>query len=313
MIKQNKQNSKIINWSRYNESLKQRGSLDIWAEVGIEKSWYSNVRGTKGAQEKYSDQAIEMILTLAKVYHQKLRQIEGMVGSIFRILEIDVEVPDYTTLSRRGECIEVNTRIRDKEKITMIVDSTGFKVFGEGEWKVRKHGYSKHRTWKKLHIGIDKDGEIRTMILTGNDITDADAGVDLLEEETSQIERFVGDGGYDRRKVYGKCVEKKVKEIVIPPQKNAKIFEHGNKLGSKHPRDENLRSIRNSTRKQWKIGSGYHVRSLVESTMFRFKSVFTDRLNAHKDETQCTEAKVMCRALNIMRDLGMPEYGLKPS
>jgi hypothetical protein len=107
-----------------------------------------------------------------------------MVGSIFKILGIGLEVPDYTTLSRRGEHVEINTKVSDKEKITMIADSTGFKVFGEGEWKVRKHGYSKHRTWKKLHIGIDKDGEIRTMVLTGNDTTDADAGVYLLTHVT---------------------------------------------------------------------------------------------------------------------------------
>lgn len=309
MIKQTKKkDKKIINWSEYNESLKQRGSVEVWIAPDVEKSWYAEPTGKRGAQEKYSDMAIQTMLTIGKVYNQRLRQTEGFVKSLFEKMVVDLEIPDYTTLSRRGETARVKIPLKEKEKVVLIMDSTGLKVYGEGEWKVRKHGYSKRRTWKKLHLGVDKDNEIRVMELTGNDGTDADAGMDMLEKEKVEVESLVADGAYDRRKMYEKCERKEVNKVVIPPQKNAKIWKHGNSKGAPHPRDENLRGIRKSTRKKWKERAGYHVRSLSETAMFRIKTIFSDRLNGRKDETQETEAMIMCTALNTMSKLGMPKY-----
>jgi len=307
MIKQIKKNRKIVNWSKYNKSLVMRGSLEIWIDKDTLDIWHTKPTGKRGAQEIYSDEAIEMVLIAGKIYHQRLRQTEGFVRSAFKLMGLQLEIPDYSTLSRRGKTLKVQLKILKKEKVIMIMDSTGLKVFGEGEWKVRRHGYSKHRTWMKLHIGIDKDGEIRAVKLTGNNVTDADAGLELIDQEKARIVSLVGDGGYDRMKIYEKCEEREIEDVKVPPQKNARIKIHGNsKL--KHKRDENLRAIRKSTRKNWKKKVGYHVRSLVETAMYRTKVTFGDHLNAHNDSNQKTEVEIMCKILNVMKDLGMPKY-----
>lgn len=297
----------IKNWSTYNQSLKQRGSLEIWIEEGVEEGWYANPNGKKGAQPVYSDAAIQTVLTLGKVFHQKLRQTQGMCESILKLMGIKLKVPDYTTLSRRAAQLKVTLGKITKEKTTLIVDSTGLKVYGEGEWKVRKHGASKRRTWRKFHVGIDEDGEIRVCDLTGNDMDDAEVVEDLLEQKEADIEAFHGDGAYDKRKVYNSLRKRKVNKVLIPPRINAKIWKHGNKKGPPHPRDENLRQIRKSTPKQWKKTSGYHKRSLGETAMFRIKTIFSPNLNARKMVTQKTEAMIMANALNKMTRLGMPD------
>jgi hypothetical protein len=187
------------------------------------------------------------------------------------------------------------------------MDSSGLKVYGEGEWKVRKHGWSKHRTWRKFHLAIDSDNEIRAIELTGNDTADCETAVDLIKEETAEIESLAGDGAYDKKVVYNAGTERGVKRWLIPPQKNAKIIQHGNLSSPPHPRDQNLRAIRLTTRKRWKEQIGYHVRSLVETAMFRWKTIFGDRLQARNFPQQITEARIKATILNRMRLLGMPE------
>lgn len=297
----------IKNWPTYNKSLKQRGSLEIWIEEGTKESWYAQPNGKKGAQPVYSDTTIKTILTLGKVFHQKLRQTQGLCESLLGLMNLDLKVPDYTTLSRRASELSVELRKVSKEKTVLIVDSTGLKVYGEGEWKVRKHGAGKRRTWRKFHVGVDEGGEIRVCDLTGNDTDDAEVVEDLLQQEEGEIEAFYGDGAYDKRKVYQSLKKRKVDKILIPPQINARIWKHGNKKGPPHPRDENLRQIRKSTRKQWKKKSGYHKRSLSETAMFRIKTIFTPVLHSRKMTTQKTEALIMASALNRMTALGMPK------
>ena len=187
------------------------------------------------------------------------------------------------------------------------MDSSGLKVFGEGEWKVRKHGWSKHRTWRKFHLSIDADQEIRAVELTGNDTADCAVVKNLTDQETSIIDGLAGDGAYDKKVVYRIGQERGVKKFLIPPQTNAKIMQHGNLSSPPHPRDENLRAIRKTTRKRWKETVGYHVRSLVETAMFRWKSVFGDRLQARNFPQQTTEARIKASILNKMWLLGMPQ------
>lgn len=242
---------------------------------------------------------------IRKVFHLKLRQTEGFAVSVFRIMETDLKIPDYTTLCRRGGGLTIRIPLMKKKKIRAILDSTGLKVYGEGEWKVRQHGYSKRRTWKKLHISIDGDGEIRAVELTGNHVDDASETGNLLRGDRGRLESVNGDGGYDREKVYSQ-LDGKIKAL-IPPQKNARIKKHGNCGGPAHKRDENLRAIRKKGRKKWKRESGYHKRSLVETAMFRIKTVFGDRLMARSEKNQVAEARIMGSALNRMNALGMPE------
>ena len=246
-------------------------------------------------------------LKIGKVYGQKLRQTEGLVDSLFNLMGLGLDVPDYTTLSRRGGTVNVTLPKDEKEGITLLIDSTGLKVFGEGEWKVRKHGYSKHRTWRKFHVGVTPEGEVRAVELTGNETGDNETVPALFAQETATIEAFAGDGAYDTRDVYDLCQERKVARILIPPKKNAKIWRHGNSSTPPHPRDEHLRAIRKTSRECWKEDIGYHVRSLVETFMFRYKTVFGDRLDARNMPQQKTETLVKSSILNRMLKLGMPD------
>lgn len=305
--KSNKKKYKVRNWREYNESLVKRGMLDVYVDKFVLEGWQAKPNGKPGAQPKYSDLAIQITLQFGKIFSQKLRQTEGLVKSLFRLMNIDLSVPDHSTLSRKIEHISIDIPKASKEKVILVADSSGLKVYGEGEWKVRKYGWSKHRTWRKMHLALTPDGEIRAAELTGNNTADCDAIDGLFRQEEAEIETFVGDGGYDKRKVYTACRKRKVKNILVPPQKNAKIFQHGNSRNKSHPRDENLREIRKSTRKKWKEKSGYHVRSLSETAMFRFKTIFGDKLNFRKFNSQKTEFLLSVSILNKMTSFGMPD------
>ena len=280
--KSNQKKYKIRNWSEYNNSLVERGNIEFWMDPKTLKKWKAKLQGKKGRAQLYTDLSIKITLQFGKIFHQKLSQTEGLLKSIFKTGHIDLPVPDYSTLSKRGGNIVVILPKSHKDKVILILDSTDLKVYGEGEWKVRQHGISKRRTWRKMHLAITPDGEIRAVEITGNGIADSEVAPRLLTQEQAEIEKVFGDGGYDRRKVYNACQKRKIKNIIIPPQKNAKIFQHGNiKSLPPHPRDENLRTIRKITRKKWKQETGYHIRSLVETAMFRFKTIFGDKLNAY--------------------------------
>lgn len=310
--KTNKKKYKVRNWKEYNESLVRRGSIDFWIEQGIAEVWREGntiiIRKKRGGQQQYSDSIIELCCLVGKVFHQRLRQTEGFVRSIFKQTRVKIKVPDFTTLSRRGGDISIPLPKQQKEKVTAILDSTGLKVYGEGEWKVRKHGYSKHREWMKAHLSIDTDGEIRAVILTDNSVDDAQAGEDLLEEQkTDTIATVAGDGAYDKRKFYAACQKYHVEKLLIPPRQGAKIWFHGNLKGEPHPRDENIRAIRATTRTRWKQKSGYHTRSEVETTMFRAKTIFGEKLYSRSVANQKTEVMLMAKALNLMLYNGMPD------
>jgi len=310
-----KQTYRIRNWHQYNESLVKRGSITLWLEKEAMHAWYSSPgkeAGKEGRPFIYSDKAIETILTLGKVYHLPLRGLEGFMRSITNIITFakSMRVPDYSTYSRRGQDLAIGIRkkgIKEDEDIHVVVDSSGVKVYGEGEWKVRQHGYSKRRTWKKIHIAINEKGEIIAEEATGNDTHDADAITPLLSQIQERIASFGGDGAYDKRTVYDALLKRGIADIRIPPQHNAKIWKHGNSKDKPHPRDENLRAIRSIGREQWKEESGYHTRSRIEATMFRFKTILGERIQSRVWKNQVTELKLKCRILNQMLYLGMPE------
>lgn len=315
--KSKKKQYKVRNWHAYNESLVKRGSLDFW----IEKGWIKSYKITivedgkekiikRGRPYQYPDGLIETVLLLGKTFHQRLRQAEGFVRSVFRMAKIDLHVPDFTTLSRRGKTLTVTLPRIPKDAVAAVLDSTGLKVFGEGEWKVRQHGVSKRRNWVKLHLSVDSDGEIRVAVVSDQSTDDATAGVELLreqKEEKQHINRCITDGAYDKRNMYDACYQARIPTIVIPPREDAKIWIHGNTHGLPHPRDENLRMIRHSSRMRWKEQSGYGDRARVENTMFRYKTILSDRVHARTEETQRTEVMLGCAILNRMMNAGMPE------
>ena len=224
-------------------------------------------------------------------------------------MKINLPVPDHSTLSKRGKDLKVNLPKKTSQPLNIVMDSTGLKVYGEGEWKVRQYGVSKRRTWLKLHIGANPaDGEIQAVLLTENSISDDQAVAGLLKQIEQPIVDFAADGAYDKRKVYDSLKAHSPEiNILIPPRKNARIWKHGNSKEERLKRDENLRYIRKHGRKEWKKNSGYHTRSLAETTMFRLKTIFGHRLSARLFETQTPQALVRCAALNKMTHLGMPE------
>jgi hypothetical protein len=298
----------IRNWAMYNESLKKRGSITLWIHEDVLRAWKAAPEAVRprGGQKRYSDGAIECLLMVKGVYHLAYRQTEGFAGSLSKLLGVALPIPDYSTLNRRAKTLKVDLPRREKGSIHAVLDSTGLKVYGEGEWKVRQHGYSKRRTWRKLHLGVDEaTGEIEAELLTGAGVDDAEAAAGLLKQTQAEIQQLSGDGAYDKEKVYKAAAAKGVSKITIPPRRDAVLWEeHG---PDPHPRNENLRRIWECGRKEWKEESGYHRRSLAETAMFRFKTIFGDHLNAREAKRQKTEARVKCAALNRMTRLGMPD------
>lgn len=300
---------RVKNWSDYDKALVQRGSITIWLTDDFEKEWRHTGEKQRGSQFDYSDQAILVMLTVKEVFHLTNRQTEGFMRSLFALMKVNLPVPDHSTLSKRGKDLKVNLPKKSSQRLNIVMDSTGLKIYGEGEWKVRQHGVSKRRTWRKLHVGANpEDGEIQAVILTENSVSDGDAVETLLQQIEQEIDQFAADGAYDKRKVYDSLnAHSPEVDILIPPRKNARIWKHGNTKTQRLKRDENLRFIRKQGRQEWKKQSGYHVRSLAETTMFRLKTIFGDGLSARLIETQTTQALVRCAALNSMTHLGMPQ------
>jgi hypothetical protein len=184
-------------------------------------------------------------------------------------------VPCYTTLCRRRCSLEVALpRRRKSEPLHVVVDSTGVKVYGEGEWEVRQHGYTRRRTWRKLHLGVDEaTHEFVAAVVTTNDFKDSQLLEDLIEQVEGEISQVSADGAYDSRDCYD-AIRAGGARAAIPPRKRARIRHHGNTRGERHIRDENLRAIRRKGRREWKRESNYHRRSLAETAVFRVKMIF---------------------------------------
>ena len=307
--KKTKRSYRLRNWKHYNAALVQRGSLTLWVSDDVITAWRNTEKtGKRGRPRTYSDTAVLCMATLKEVYHLPLRATKGLMLSIMQLLDLDLPVLDYSQLSRRCALLEVALPRRKKdEALHLVVDSTGVKVFGEGEWKVRQHGYSKRRTWRKLHLGADEmTGEIVAAVVTTNNVADSQVLEDLLEQVEEEVEQVSGDGSYDKRSCY-EAIRKRKAKAAIPPQRNAKIWQHGNSKQERLIRDENLRRIRQVGRKAWKQEVSYHRRSLAETQMYRVKTIFGDRVSARQFAGQATQVLVRCAALNQMTHLGMPD------
>jgi len=310
----------IRNWKEYNAALVARGSLTVWLDEAACAAWLNEQRsGQRGASDTYSDVAIETAWHLKVVYHQTLRGTQGLLRSVLQLLGVDLPVPDYSTLSRRGRRLAVRLAPRQQavldcgQPIHLVVDATGCKIYGEGEWKVRQHGISKRRTWRKLHLGINAaTGEVLAAVLSTNDVSEGDVLGDLLEQVEAVIGQVSGDGGYDWASCYETLAQRAQQQghpikVTIPPRRNARIHQHGNSHAPPLARDENLRRIRAVGRQPWKRESGYHRRSLAETGMFREKTIFGEKLSSRDFDNQATEAFIRCKALNRMTQLGMPQ------
>lgn len=307
--KKTKQQYRLRNWGQYNKALVQRGSLTLWVSEDVLSAWHNTTgTGKRGKPVFYTDTAILCMATLEEIYRLPLRATEGLTRSVVRLLGVELSVPCYTTLCRRRRTLEVALPRRQQgEPLHVVVDSTGVKVYGEGEWKVRQHGWSRRRTWRKLHVGVDEaTHEFVAVVVSTNSFKDSQLLPDLLEQVEDEISQVSADGAYDSRNCYD-AIRERGARAGIPPQKRARIWHHGNTKAERHLRDENLRSIRRQGRAGWKRESGYHRRSLAETAVFRVKMIFGERVSARSFAGQAAQLLVRCATLNRMTHLGMPD------
>jgi Transposase DDE domain len=296
---------RVRNWKDYNQALIRRGSLTIWIEETTLQAWCQNMReGQVGSPTTYSDLAIQTLLTLKAVFSLPLRQTQGFAQSLLHLMAADLPIPNYSTLSRRAENLEVALPRRSKdEPIHVVIDSTGLKIYGEGEWKTRQHGMSKRRTWRKMHLGVDEaTGEVLAVVTTERDVGDCEVLPQLLDAITEPIEQVSADGAYDTIGCH-QAIARRLARPAIPPRENAVITD----IGQWDAREEAVRRIGEIGRAAWKQEVNYHRRSLAETMMFRQKTIFGDRLSSRNSSTQISEVRIRCAALNRMTHLGMPD------
>lgn len=301
---------KVTNWREYNESLVRRGDVRVWFSDEVVDAWeHENSEKKNGRPFVYSDLAIETLLTIRELFRLPYRQTEGLGRALADWLGADVAIPDYTSLQKRAAKLDVAIRVaRTPGPVDVVVDSTGLKIYGEGEWKVRKHGAGKRRTWRKIHLAVDPaTHSIVAMTTTGAETHDAHEVEALLDQVDAPVRTFYGDGAYDQWKVYDLLKARAVWSIV-PPRKNAMIKRHGARLGETLERDDCIRQIRRDGRKKWKASIGYHRRSLAETAMYRLKASFGDRLKNRLPPNQAVEAALRCKILNAFVTFGMPRF-----
>lgn len=302
---------KVLNWSHYNQSLINRGSITFWLSEDCITKWCSQgLPGKKGRPEIYSDEAILCMLMIREVYGLPLRLLQGFLISLFTILRLNLPVPSYSQISRRSARLDKQLKKLFKNGGKEIVfDSSGLKVYGEGEWKIRIHGKSKRRTWRKIHIGIDpSSGEILLCELTKNSASDGSVACGLLNRMEGKISQAWGDGSYDDKR-FRKKIFDMGGEAIVPPPENATY--KGSGEGWQRKRDLDIAAIHilgadGEARKLWKKLIGYHKRSLAETTFSRIKRILGPNLKARRFDNQKVECQIKCLVMNKMLELGMP-------
>jgi len=301
---------RVSNWSEYNQSLVNRGSINLWIEeAAFDQSQIQENRKKNGRPYSYSNALILCALAIREAFKLPLRATEGFIKSLQQIGNYQGEVPTYSTLSRRQKKLEIKLPIKPSQTPRdIVIDSTGLKVYGEGEWKVRQHGSHHRRVWRKLHIALDtQTQEIIMAELTAHTVGDSEVLPGLIEEsqKLGEISSVSADGAYDTKECH-QAIYKAGAKAKIPPREGAKPWE---KLesGEEHPRNQIIQRCQKVGKKQWKQESGYHIRSLVETAMYRLKQIFSGNLKNRAFETQQTEAYVRIYVLNKMTRLGMPK------
>ena len=296
---------KTRNWPSYNDALKRRGSLTIWFDPAM--TWEAAPTGKRGRQPVYSDAAIQACLTMKVLFGLPLRQTTGFVESLLQLAGVDWAVPDFSTLSRRQRTLKVNIPYRGSGGVLhLLVDSTGIKVEGEGEWNARKHGGAKRRIWRKVHIGIDEETlEIRAVEFTTSDVGDAPMLPELLGQipPEQEIASATADGAFDTRKCHD-AIAARGAAAIIPTRKNAKPWKPD--TAGALARNEILRTSKRIGRAIWRRWSGYHRRSRVETKMHCIK-LLGRRLAARDFDRQVAEFHVRVAILNGFTALGIPD------
>src|SRR3954454_14425028 len=315
------QTRKVTNWRDYDESLRRRGSLTVWFSDEAVEAWEAERRTSRGGQPEYSDLAILTALTFKAVFRLAYRQTEGLIGSVIGLLGLDLAVPDHSTLCRRAETLEV-PRPKPRgagaddaaggadggaEPLHLLVDSTGLKLIGAGEWLVEKHGTKRRRSWRKMHLSVDADtGRIVAATLTDRDEDDAAQVGPLLDQVADPVASVTADGAYDQEGVYADVAERHPEaEVVVPPRATAVPSATAETAPTR--RDRHLHLIAETGRMGWQKASVYNARARAEAAISRYKRVIGDGLHSRTNRRRVTEVNVGVHALNRMLDLGRPE------
>ena len=304
------QKHKLSNWSEYSDALRRRGEIDVWLSEGAISQWYEMDRvydGT-GTPKLFSDFAIITCHEIRQVYRLPLRQTEGFINSLFRIMNIPLVCPDFSCLSKRLAELDIKvprykkTGLSEDGVHAIAIDSTGLKRFGRGEWHQEKYELSSKASWRKLHIAVNQDHYIEACILTDRFSHD-DQQVDaLLEQIDTKIDHFSADGAYDETPVYDAVVNHSpAVSVVIPPQTNAVL---NDKAAAQ--RNSNIIEIAAHGRMNWQRNRQYGRRNLSELGVQRYQQILGDEMHARVIGRQKQEVMIGCGVINKMTSLGMP-------
>ena len=291
---------RVRNWRAYEAGLRRRGDLTLWLDEAAIVGWQAPPRTTPGGQAWYSDVAIELVLTPRLVFHLGLRQAEGFATSVLRLLGQALRVPDHTTLCRRGRGFAGRRPgVVPHGPMHLVIDSTGLKLFGRGEWDAEKHGRAR-RSWRKLHLAVDAGtGEIVASVLTDNAADDAGEVPALLGQVEGEIASVAADGAYDGEPVYRAVADRQADpppDVVIPPRASA--VPSAEDADAQGQRDRHIRFVTEKGRMAWQRATGYGRRSLAETAVGRFKAIIGPRLRARGLPAQQGEAAIAVAVLN---------------
>ena len=293
---------RTTNWSSYNDALRKRGSLLIWLDK--EMTWHAPHEGRPGRPPVFSNAAIQFCLSLKVLFKLPLRQTAGMVASLLRLAGLDWPVPDYSTLCRRQKTLKVQIPYRRADgPLNLLVDSTGIKFLGDGEWQARKHGVQGRRQWRKVHLAMDiATSDIRAVEFTPSREGDSPVLPDLLGQipEDEDIGTVTADGAYDTRRCHGAVIARGGTAI-IPTRRNGRAWKED--CPAAKARNETLRATRHYGRAFWKRWTGYHARSRVEAKM-RCLKAFGERIAARDPDRQTAEIHIRVALVNRFNALG---------
>ena len=295
---------KVQNWPEYEAGLRRRGSLTLWIEDAALEGWQST---GPGGQARYADAAIQTSLMLRTAFKLALRQAEGLMASVLTLMGLTLSAPDHTTVSRRAVTLPmIPAKSVPEGPLHVLIDSTGLQVYGAGQWLEAKHGAKSRRTWRKLHLAVDAaSGMIVAQKLTDQDTDDPSQVGPLLDQIDDPIGRVTADGAYDGAPTYQTVAAHGGEiEVVIPPRSTAVP---SGEPGPPTQRDRHLAMIEEQGRMAWQAATGYGQRSLVETTMGRYKALIGPRLRARGFAAQQTEAAVGVAVLNRMLAAGRPD------
>ena len=303
---------RIRNWREYNKALVNRGSLTVWFDEKSIAEWHNTeLSGQRGRPHDYSNTAIICALTFRNLFRLPLRATEGFVFSLIELLRLPITAPNYTTLCRRQASLDIPAyKNKNKEPIHLVIDSSGIKIYGEGEWKMRLYGKEKRRTWRKLHIAVnEKTHDIMMSVVTHANVHDTEVFESLLPNDSEcRVNQVTGDGAYDAHSCYNAVSDIGAKPC-FPPRVAAarhKPTTEGTRL-----RNHAVGHVRQWGLKKWKEKNNYHRRSMAETAFLRLKKIFGASAASRTFANQVTELTLRCHMLNRMNQLGMPDSIMK--